>query len=62
MQPDPQLPPRLGDDISFNGDGMISMFRFKNGRVDFKQRCARTDKFELENGPARPCSALIAIR
>ncbi len=48
VAPDPQLPPRLGDDIWFNGDGMISMFRFENGRIDFKQRRARTDKFVLE--------------
>ncbi|HZC85504.1 MAG TPA: carotenoid oxygenase family protein, partial [Steroidobacteraceae bacterium] len=26
VQPDPQFPPRLGDDIAFNGDGMISRF------------------------------------
>jgi carotenoid cleavage dioxygenase-like enzyme len=26
VQPDPQFPPRLGDDISFNGDGMITRF------------------------------------
>ena len=27
---------------------MISMFRFHDGRIDFKQRRARTDKFILE--------------
>ena len=48
VAPDPQLPPRLGDDIWFNGDGMISKFSFRNGRIDFKQRRARTDKFVLE--------------
>ncbi len=48
VQPDPKWPPRMGDDIAFNGDGMIGMFRFKNGRVDFKQRWCRTDKLELE--------------
>ena len=48
VQPDPKFPPLLGDDIAFNGDGMISMFRFKNGRVDFKQRWCHTDKWELE--------------
>ncbi|MDB5920519.1 MAG: lignostilbene alpha-beta-dioxygenase [Massilia sp.] len=46
--PDPQFAPRLGNDIYFNGDGMVSMFRFKNGRVDFKSRYVRTDKFKLE--------------
>jgi carotenoid cleavage dioxygenase-like enzyme len=48
VQPDPKFPPRLGDDIAFNGDGMISMFRFRGGRVDLKQRWCRTDKLELE--------------
>jgi len=49
VQPDPQYPPRLGDDIAFNGDGMITMFRFHDGRVDFKQRWAHTDKWKLEH-------------
>ncbi len=44
VQPDPKFPPRLGDDIAFNGDGMISMFRFHGGRVDLTQRWCRTDK------------------
>lgn len=46
--PDPQYPPRLGTDIYFNGDGMVSQFRFKDGRVSLKTRYVRTDKFELE--------------
>ena len=49
VQPDPQFPPRLGDDIAFNGDGMITMFRFRDGRVDFRQRWAKTDKWQLEH-------------
>jgi carotenoid cleavage dioxygenase len=48
VQPDPKWPPLLGDDIAFNGDGMIAQFRFNNGRVDFKQRWCRTDKLVLE--------------
>ncbi len=49
VQPDPQFPPRLGDDIAFNGDGMFAMFRFEGGRCHFKQRWAKTDKWKLEN-------------
>ncbi len=49
VQPDPQFPPRLGDDISFNGDGMITRFHFHDGQVDFKQRWAKTDKWKLEH-------------
>ncbi|MPT47559.1 MAG: carotenoid oxygenase family protein [Sphingobium sp.] len=53
VQPDPQFPPLLGDDIAFNGDGMISMFRFKDGKVSFTQRWAKTDKWKLENAAGR---------
>jgi carotenoid cleavage dioxygenase len=53
VHPDPQFPPKLGDDIWFNGDGMISQFRFRNGRVDFKQRWVHTDKFEIERKAGR---------
>ena len=48
VQPDPQFPPRMGDDISFNGDGMITRFHFHDGQCDLKQRWAHTDKFKLE--------------
>ncbi len=48
VQPDPQFPPRLADDISFNGDGMITRFHFHDGQVDFRQRWAQTDKWKLE--------------
>lgn len=53
VNPDPQFPPRLGDDIFFNGDGMVSRFRFKNGRVDFKHRWIHTDKWKLENSAGK---------
>ena len=53
VQPDPQFPPRLGDDISFNGDGMISRFHIHGGKCDFRQRWARTDKWKLENAAQR---------
>ena len=49
VQPDPQFPPRLGDDIAFNGDGMITQFRIKDGTVSLRQRWAKTDKWKLEN-------------
>ncbi|HEY1961413.1 MAG TPA: carotenoid oxygenase family protein [Rhizomicrobium sp.] len=53
VQPDPKFPPLLGDDIAFNGDGMITMFRFRNGRVDLKQRWVHTDKWKLEKAAGR---------
>ncbi|MEH6660100.1 MAG: carotenoid oxygenase family protein [Parasphingorhabdus sp.] len=49
VQPDPQFPPRLEDDISFNGDGMITRFHIHDGQCDFRQRWAKTDKWKIEN-------------
>lgn len=51
--PDPQFPPKLGTDIPLNGDGMVSMFRFDDGRVDFKCRWVHTPKFEVEREAGR---------
>ena len=48
--PDPRYPPRLGDDININGDGMVTRFRFSDGHVDFRSRYVRTEKFRLESG------------
>lgn len=47
--PDPRFPPRLGDDINLNGDGMVSLMRFDAGHVDFRSRYVRTEKFRLES-------------
>ena len=52
--PDPQFPPKLGWDTFLSGDGMVRMFRFADGHVDFKQRYVRTEKFEKER--AARCS------
>ena len=53
VQPDPQFPPRLADDISFNGDGMITRFHVHDGQCDFRQRWAQTDKWKLENAAGK---------
>jgi len=53
VHPDPQFPPRLGDDIWFNGDGMVSRFRFKDGRIDLRHRWVHTDKWRLENAAGK---------
>jgi len=53
VQPDPQYPPRLGDDIAFNGDGMITRFHIHGGRCDLRQRWAHTDKWKLEHQAGR---------
>ncbi|PZU11082.1 carotenoid oxygenase family protein [Sphingomonas sp.] len=48
VAPDPHFPPLGEDDIWFNGDGMVTAFAFRDGRVDLKQRWVETDKFKLE--------------
>lgn len=48
MTPDPQFPPRLGDDFSISGDGMVSYFRFENGHVDYKSKYVMTDRLKAD--------------
>jgi carotenoid cleavage dioxygenase-like enzyme len=53
VAPDPQFPPRGEDDIWFNGDGMVTAFRFQGGAVGLRQRWVRTEKFNLERAAGR---------
>jgi len=45
--PNPQFAPR-GQYHWFDGDGMIHAFRFEGGRVDYRNRWVRTDRFRAE--------------
>jgi carotenoid cleavage dioxygenase-like enzyme len=51
--PDQQFPPMLGDSNPFNGDGIVSSFRFKDGHVDMLHRYVRTDRFNAERAARR---------
>jgi carotenoid cleavage dioxygenase len=53
VHPDGQFPPRFADDQFFNGDGMVSLFHFHRGTIDFRQRYAQTDKLKLERAAGR---------
>jgi carotenoid cleavage dioxygenase-like enzyme len=53
VHPDAQFPPKFENDQFFNGDGMVSLFRFRGGKVDFRQRYAQTDKFKLERAAGK---------
>jgi carotenoid cleavage dioxygenase len=53
LTPEPQYPPMLGHDTYLSGDGMISMFQFKNGHVDYKSRYVRTDRLKAEREARR---------
>lgn len=47
--PDPLYPPREGAEYHwFHGDGMIQRFEFSGGRVSWKNRWVRTEKYQLE--------------
>jgi len=50
--PDTQFPTLEGD-VIINGDGMASMFRFENGRVSFRCRYVRTERFQTERAAGR---------
>jgi carotenoid cleavage dioxygenase len=60
--PDPQFPPLLGEDIYISGDGMMSMFRFNNGHVDYKSRYVRTERFLAEREARRALFGLYRNR
>ena len=50
--PDPQYPPR-GKHHWFAGDGMLHMFHIQGGRVRYRNRWVRTDKWRLERSEGR---------
>lgn len=45
--------PTLEGDVIVNGDGMISAFYFENGRVDFRCRYIKTERFLAERSAHR---------
>ncbi len=51
--PDQQFPPMRGDANPFNGDGVVTAFRFKDGHVDMQHRYVRTHRFIAERAARR---------
>jgi carotenoid cleavage dioxygenase len=51
--PDQQFPPLRGDANPFNGDGIVTAFRFENGHVDMQHRYVRTERFKRERAARR---------
>lgn len=45
---DHHYPPKYQNDIPFNGDGLVSMFRICDGRAHLKSRYVKTDRFLAE--------------
>ncbi len=53
VAPDPQFPPMLGNDIFFNGDGMVSAFYFADGKVSLRRRYVKTDRLMAQRREGR---------
>src|SRR5690606_6467048 len=51
--PDPQYPPMSGHDTYLSGDGMVSMFTFENGHVDYRSRYVMTERLKNERAARR---------
>jgi carotenoid cleavage dioxygenase-like enzyme len=51
--PDRQYPPMLKDDIFIDGEGMVHMFRFENGHVDYRSKWVRNQRFVLQEKARR---------
>jgi carotenoid cleavage dioxygenase len=50
---DHRFPPRYPDDIPFNGDGMVSVFRFRDGKVGLKSRYVKSERWHAERAAGR---------
>jgi len=50
--PDPQYPLTAGN-ILFDGEGHVRMFRIRNGRVDYRSRYARTERYVAQDKARR---------
>src|SRR5712672_1387613 len=46
-------PPKFPDDASLAADGYISMFRFRDGSVDYRGRYVRTDRYNRQHAARR---------
>jgi carotenoid cleavage dioxygenase len=51
--PDPQYPPHYEEDTYLSGDGMVSMFAFEDGHVDFKSRYVMTERLKNDRKARR---------
>ena len=51
--PDRQFPSMAKEDIFIDGEGMVHMFRFENGHVDYRSRWVRNERFLLQEKARR---------
>ncbi|MEO5706246.1 MAG: carotenoid oxygenase family protein [Alteraurantiacibacter sp.] len=50
---DRRYPQRVANDIPFNSDGAVDMFRFRGGHVDFRSKFIRTPRYIAERRERR---------
>jgi carotenoid cleavage dioxygenase len=62
VQPDFLYPPRFPNDVPFNGDGHVSLFRFGNGHVDFRCRFVQTQRYKAQHAARRALFGLYRNR
>jgi carotenoid cleavage dioxygenase-like enzyme len=51
--PDQAFPPKMGDANPFNGDGMVTAFRFQGGHVDMQMKYVMTHRLKAERAARR---------
>jgi len=51
--PDFQYPPRCPQNIPFDGEGHVAMFRFTEGHVDLRTRYVRTQRYKAQEAARR---------
>jgi carotenoid cleavage dioxygenase-like enzyme len=53
--PDPQYPKpdRFANDIGFDGEGHVGVFRIRDGHVDYRTRYARTQRWKAQHAARR---------
>lgn len=51
--PDYQYPPKCPDNIPFDGEGHVAMFRLTRGHADFKSRYVRTQRYKAQEAARR---------
>ena len=59
---DRRYPPRFPNDVFYNSDGAIDMFRFRGGHVDFRTRYIRTPRYIAERKARRALFGLYRNR
>jgi carotenoid cleavage dioxygenase-like enzyme len=50
---DRRYPQRMPNDIAYNADGAVDLFRFRKGHVDFRTRYIRTPRYVAERAARR---------